>query len=580
MATKTAARTAKKSKQKAGKKLPACTKKDLRKPKSKRRKCTTPTTAKTVASTSRPSPAGAVAAPPATFDVPSAAATPWPTNGPTPMVTVPAAAVDAPAPSASPAETDVPLLNAEPIVEAMPTQYAEPAQGLSVYSGPFGVAQAQRLLFRAGFGPKPGQAEALAALGVRGAVSKLLNPGTVTLEGPAPNGPGLVGGAYAPNDKWGHIHLDWMDRMIRSTDSLTERMALVLHDWFGVSDLAVERPQMFNHLELLRRSWRGSFRELLQKVTVDPGMLLFLNGAGSHKTAPNENYAREFMELYALGPDRGAYSETDVRQLARAFTGWRNDFSEERRFYNFRFDATRFDPGSKTLFAGTAHQRTGALGTIEGVNAVVDHPLHPSFVVSKLWAYFIPTAPAAATRSALEALYRSSGERLDRLVEAILLHPDLYSGASLTKPPVVFAASLFRARGTNLDTDTWAWRVQTAGQLLGQPPSVSGWNDRAWLSTSTYRIRWGIVAYLLNSKPALATDYKGRVETPQQAIASALAYWGNPAVSQPHYDLMLRVASKPWTVNAAPYHNADNFNWTRQNVLRQLVAAAPDAQVS
>lgn len=567
MATKTAARTAKKSK-KASKKLPVCTSKDLRKPKSKRRKCTVPkkkTTAKTVAS--RPSPAGAVAAPPATSKAPTASPTPFPSS-PSPMVTVPAtdAGSDGPTPA--------------PIIESTPEYRAEPAAGLSTYAGPFGVAQAQRLLFRAGFGPKPGQAESLAALGVRGAVQRLLNPGPAQLDGPAPTGSYLVGGQFAPLDKWGHTHLEWVDRMVRSTDSLTERMTLVLHDWFGVSEAAVERKLAREHIALLRDRWRGSFRDLLQQVTVDPGMLVFLNGTWSGKAAPNENYARELMELYALGADRGAYTETDVRELARAFTGWRNDWSEELRYYNFRFDKTRFDTGTKTVFAGKPYQRTGALTAVDAVNAVVDHPLHPSFVVLKLWSYFVPTAPSAATQAALETLYRSSGERLDALVEAILLHPDLYTGAAMTKPPCVYAAGLLRARKLGIDSDSWIWRVQLAGQLLAQPPSVSGWNDRAWMNTSTYSARWQMVTVHTNAKTVVAADYKGKTETPQAAIASALAFWGNPAISQSHYDLLLSIASKPFTKNAAPYYNAENFLANRQNVLRQLVAAAADFQVS
>lgn len=565
MPTKTAARMAT-SKKKKSKKLPVCTAKDLRKPKRKRRKCTVPKK-KTVTSTSRPSPSGAVAAPPATAPASTAFPTPFPSGNPSTSPSVPSSPA---APAATPLSPNI-----EPAQNA-----AGPAAGLAQYSGAFGVAQAQRLLFRAGFGPKPGQAEAFAALGLRGAVTRLLSPGPATLEGPAPTGSYLVGGKFAPLDKWGHTHLEWLDRMVRSTDSLTERMTLVLHDWFGVSESAVERKLAYEHIDLLRRNWRGSFRELLHKVTIDPGMLVFLNGAWSGKAAPNENYARELMELYALGADRGAYTEADVREMARAFTGWKYDWSEELRYYNFRFDGARYDTGSKTFFSGKPYQRTGALNAVDAVNAVVDHPLHPSFVVLKLWSYFIPTAPAPETQAALEALYRSSGERIDALVEAILLHPDLYAGAAMTKNPAVYAAGILRARNLGIESDSWSWRGQLAGQQLGQPPSVSGWNDRAWMNTSTYSARWQMVTVLTNAKPLVAADYKGKTETPQEAIAAALAFWGNPAISQGHYDLLLRVASKPWTKNVAPYYNAENFNCNRQNVLRQLVVGAPDFHVS
>ncbi|MBJ7471012.1 MAG: DUF1800 family protein [Solirubrobacteraceae bacterium] len=567
MSTETAARMAKKKRtqRKPSKKLPVCTKRDLRTPKRKRRKCTPP---KSKAVPQRPSPAGAVAAPPVAAPTPSAFPTPFPTAAPAPN--------PSPAPSPSPVAGPTPVRSVEP--DAVATA---PHVGLAVYSGPFQEAQAQRLLFRAGFGPRPGQAAALAGLGVREAVSRLLNPGATALEGPAPTGGYLVGGQFAPYDKWGHIHLEMLDRMVRSTDSLTERMTLVLHDWFGVSRAAVEAKLTIEHIALLRANWRGSFRTLLKQVTVDPGMLVFLGGSGSSKWAPNENYARELMELYALGADRGAYSETDVRQLARAFTGWRHDWSEALRYYNFRLDPNRFDTGTKTVFAGTAAERRGNLNAESAVDAVVDHPMHPSFVVRKMWSYFIPTEPAAETQQALEALYRASGERLDRLVEAILLHPDLYQGAAMTKPPVVYVAGLMRGVGAGITTDAWIWRCELAGQHLGMPPSVAGWNDRAWMNTSSFSARWGMAHELIKPKTAAAAAYTGKTETADQALTAALSAWGNPVVSADHLAMLTRIASRTWIGRTAGdnYGSQASFLANRQNVLLQLVGSAPDAHV-
>ncbi len=391
-----------KSKKKKAKKLPVCTKRDLKTKKSKRRKCRVvkPKPKPIAVVAPKPSPTGPVAAPPVT--TPSADAFPTP-----------------------------PL--------------AEPTDGLRTYAGPFGPEQAQRLLFRAGFGPRPGQTQAVAAGGLRSAVQALMEPGAVRLDGPAPAGAFLVGGALAPADKYGHTHLDLLDRQVRSTDQLTERMVLVLHDWFAVSEDGAHRTLMGPHLELLRRSWRGSFRQLLLDVTKDPAMLLFLDGTSNRRGAPNENYGRELMELYGLGADRGAYTEDDVREMARALTGWRNDYSDAIGPYNFRYDPARHDSGVKTIFAGTPHERSGRLGWEDAVHAVVDHPLHPSFVVRKLWSSFIPTEPSAETQRQLEALYRSRGEQLGPLVEAILLHPDLHAGPAMIKSPVVFAAGLLRA---------------------------------------------------------------------------------------------------------------------------------------
>ncbi len=193
---------------------------------------------------------------------------------------------------------------------------------IPVYKGPLGPAQAERLLWRAGFGPKSGDARRLAKLGLTKAVQSLTRPGRTRLVGPAPiddNGEPL-----APADAWGHDHLWWLDRMARSTTPLIERMALVWHDWFATSNASVgSQKLMLRQNKLFRKHALGSFYDLTLEVTRDPAMLIFLNGLYSSADAPNENYARELMELFTLGADRpGGYTEQDVREQARALTGW------------------------------------------------------------------------------------------------------------------------------------------------------------------------------------------------------------------------------------------------------------------
>lgn len=531
----TARRTAttKTSKRKRGrvkkkKPLPTCTKKDLRTRKSKRRKCRIVK--------KKPSPTGPIAAPPAT--------TPSPDAFPT-------------------APTTTPL------------------PGLGVYSGVWGVEQATRLLFRAGFGPAPGQAEEFARIGLRASVDRLLNPGGTDRIGPAPTGNYLVGGELAPADAYGHLHLDFLDRGVRGRDQLGERMTLVLHDWFAVSESAAERKLMPAHFELLRTGWRGSFRDLLLAITQDPAMLLFLDGTSNRRGAPNENYARELQELYALGADRGAYTETDVREMARALTGFRNDYSDALGTHNFRFDPNRFDTGTKVIYAGTGWERSGRLGWRDAVHAVVDHPLHPSFVVLKLWSYFVPTAPAPETQASLEALYRRSGEQLLPLVEAILLHPDLHQGPTMVKPPIVFAAGLMRARGIGLTTDAWVWMCNNAGQVFAQPPNVAGWNDRAWLNTSTHAARWTMAAQAVRWNAATSAGYRGRTESTGEGVDAALAYWGTPALSTDARRALQAVGSETWAPRTPgdQYGSLETFLAQRQNAMRLLIAASPDFQV-
>ena len=131
-------------------------------------------------------------------------------------------------------------------------------------------------------------------------------------------------------------------------------------------------------------------------------MLIWLNGVDNHAGSPNENYAREMMELFSLGADRGAYTEDDVREQARALTGWTNAWSQlEGRRYNFRFRKGLHDGRPKTIFG-----KTGRFTWQDSVRLCVDHPKHASFFVTKLWSYFVPIAPDARTQRGARAALR------------------------------------------------------------------------------------------------------------------------------------------------------------------------------
>jgi uncharacterized protein (DUF1800 family) len=148
---------------------------------------------------------------------------------------------------------------------------------------------------------------------------------------------------------------------------------------------------MLNQNKLFRTRFLGSFEQLVIAVTSDPAMLLWLSGNENDKDSPNENYARELMELFTLGAKRG-YTERDVREQARALTGFRNDWSDGKGPHNFRFDPRRHDESRKRIFG-----KSGRFGWRDACRLCVHHRSHPSFFVAKLWGYFIPTPPPAAT---------------------------------------------------------------------------------------------------------------------------------------------------------------------------------------
>jgi uncharacterized protein (DUF1800 family) len=466
---------------------------------------------------------------------------------------------------------------AAPVVAPAPPA---PSNGpVPVYSEPATEADVRRLLWRAGFGPTPGQAETLAGQPLQQLVYSLTRPsGPAVLSGPEPTDEN--GDALAPADAWGDDHCWWLDRMIRSDQQLVERMTFIWHDWFATSNAQVGDQQlMLNQNETLRSLALGSFHDLFLAVTADPAMLLFLNGTSNRKGDPNENYAREMMELFSLGADRGAYTEDDVREMARALTGWTNSWSAELGNYDFRFEASLHDAGTKTVFA-----QTGNWDYSDAVNLCVGHPLHPSFFVTKLWGYFVPTELDETTLATLQGLYTGSGFSIRAVVEAILQHPDFYAGPELVTPPVVFNAGLMRAAGRYVDTTAWAWLCSNAGQQLFYPPNVSGWDFTHWLDTSTAKARWDIANYV--SAKDYANPWVKTGETPYEAtenpitaMSRALAFWGAPALSAESEQCIAGFAQ------ACPTGGDTEWEWSpyramRQNALRMLIATSPDMQVS
>ncbi len=143
--------------------------------------------------------------------------------------------------------------------------------------------------------------------------------------------------------------------MVRTNAPLIERMTLIWHSWFATSNQGVASQQlMLNQNDLFRGNALGSFSDLLIGVTQDPAMLIWLNGNQNVKSHPNENYGREMMELFTLGADRGAYTETDVRENARALTGWTGGVNKGI-IGNFVFNPNLHDTGSKTIFGHTGN---------------------------------------------------------------------------------------------------------------------------------------------------------------------------------------------------------------------------------
>lgn len=279
---------------------------------------------------------------------------------------------------------------------------------------------------------------------------------------------------------------------------------------------------------MLRRRALGSFPKLLHDVTTDPAMLLFLSLAGSDPASPNENYPRELLELFTLGGK--GYSERDVREVARAMTGWKLRWREGAPPQTSYRGRDR-DQGTKRIFG-----KRGRFDYRDVLALAVEHPRHAPFLVEKLWRFFVTAPLGGATRAQLVRTYKGSGHRIAPVVATILSHPALYAdldAPDMVKAPVVHVAGSLRAIGRGVDVDTWGWLLDRMGQAPFYPPSVAGWEwGPAWLSTTTMHARFIFATTLIDAAPLEVRDTSIPVDWgPERQLEEALAATGRPWVS-------------------------------------------------
>ena len=441
-----------------------------------------------------------------------------------------------------------------------------------VYHGNFSEREASRLLWRAGFGPKPGEAKKLAKTGLSKAVNSLLDPPKAKLIGPAPRD---HDGNFAPYDLYGHDVMWWLDKMVRSNQPLVERMALNWHDWFATGDVGSLRMSIGQANMLRKRAFEG-FDKLIEHVTTNPAMLIWLSGIYNTKWDPNENYGRELMELFMLGVSDESgypYSEDDVREQARALTGWRANWEEDVGYENFRFDRKYHDKGTKTIFG-----QTGEFDWQDSCRLCLEHEAHAPYLVGKLWSYFIPVPPDPATQADLESMYRSN-YKIKPLLKAILKHPVFYEGPSMVKPPIVYIAGMLRARKSGIREDVWSWISDMAGQRPFRPPNVAGWDEERWLDTSSYRGRWFAVTYITRKDEIGNLDEYPANETAVEAVDKALEYWGDPVIDSATRDGLMEFGEAVEAVIENDWQKR-TYRGLRQNALRVMVAMSPEMQTS
>jgi uncharacterized protein (DUF1800 family) len=387
----------------------------------------------------------------------------------------------------------------DPQVGFRPPGALEPG-ALEPYAGRFAARHAAHLLRRAGFGGSEADVARLAALGTSGAVDSLLHPSGPDADfAPYPETALLYDRVKARQT----AQLWWLDRMLRTNRPLIEKMTLFWHGHFATSVQKVQPALMVQQIDLFRTLGLGRFPALLSAVTRDPAMLIWLDNRANAKAHPNENYAREVMELFALG--LGNYTEDDVKEAARAFTGWTLDKNQQAAFV-----AARHDDGPKTVLG-----KTGAFGADDVVAVIVAQPVHQRFIARKLLEFFVYSDPEPELIEAAARVYALSGFDVARTVGTILRSNVFYSARAyraLPKSPVELAIGTLRYAGVQTVPPNVIYQLARMGQEPLNPPSVKGWDGGpAWINTSTLLARFNFVNALIaqtapgkNGMPAVA----------------------------------------------------------------------------
>ena len=432
-----------------------------------------------------------------------------------------------------------------------------------------------RLFWRAGYGPSEANRAAWTGKRLSLAVDWLLST-PVTLVGNPPNN---NGNPLNPTASDTDLVLDWLDRMVRADNPLPERMTFFWHRHFATSRADVTAPMIVKHVNLLRSfsdlaaNPNADFRSLVQAVTLDPAMLRSLTGELNQRGRPNENYAREVMELFCLGVTDAAgtpiYSELDVQELARALSGWRINTTDPANPVAF-FTATRWDTGSKTVLG-----KSGTFDTPGAINVVVDHPAHAPFLMRKLWSEFVVTPPDDATLADLVGTYLRRGLRIRPVMRKILLHRAMYESIAepnMIKAPAVYVPGVMRAMGATVTNGTPRDRMSAMGQVPYFPPDVSGWEyGPAWLDSNTAIARFRVIGDFVGNNAAIdAGDVAN--ETPQQAFDRAAAAVGKPWLAPDTAARILDYAARTPGTNRGQ-------RTQRQRVMRTLMLGGPDGQV-
>ena len=377
---------------------------------------------------------------------------------------------------------------------------------------------ARHLLVRTGFGPTLAKVDALVGRSREYAVDAILGgtrsepsvpppAWTATLpavdERPHPGMSADERKAFRARERAALVELRgwWLTEMRETPTPLTERMTLFWHNHFATGVQKVRDPRlMYAQNALLRREALGNFSRLLHAIARDPAMLVWLDGGRNRDGAPNENFAREAMELFTLG--EGHYTQADVADAARAFTGFTVDRVHERAVFHPRLH----DAGAKRILGAD-----GDFGADAALDVMLAQPEAANFLVTKLWREFVSPTPDAREIERVATAFRASGYETKVALRALLLSDafwDPQNRGTLVKSPVELVVGALRT----LPSDVAVTRAVVAGtarmgEVLFAPPNVRGWpGGDAWINSATLAARQQFLARATRMSSMSAVD--------------------------------------------------------------------------
>jgi uncharacterized protein (DUF1800 family) len=333
----------------------------------------------------------------------------------------------------------------------------------------------------------------------------------------------------------------WFRRMLSTKAPLREKMTLFWHDHFATSVQKVKQPVlMMMQNELFREHAFGSFKDLTQAILMDPAMMLYLDTQSSKKGKPNENFAREVMELFTLG--EGNYTEEDVHEAARAFTGY-----QLNRFQGTVIHVERqWDETPKSVFG-----KTGNFDGKDVIDLIFEKPEAARFMARKIWEFFVSENPPDAAIDALAGTFRSNDYQIAPLLREIFLSREFYAESSIRsqiKSPVQFLVSMLKQLEITDPPNAFPITAQQQlGQILFMPPNVAGWDwGQAWINTNTLFTRYNLAGFITKGASDDNAAMPGEMmKTPGMASARRFAGRGWKG---PDYE---KIAPRPLRENPA-----------------------------